>query len=575
MDNIYSAYHYACKTKADREAVEELAPKVLEAADKAVLGNIGDIKYTTRTKVPNGGYWCDGQTIAKSELEKVYQMLVSGDLQCVDIDTYNNVVALNGSCGFFGLDVANESFRVPLLDDIYIKAGQVADEFGAESLPNITGDLSSGYVTKKASTSTYNKDEVSGSGAFKGDGTTPSGNAQFTSATTSWFMNGGWTFNASRSSSVYQDNAKVNPDHVKYRAYVILYNDYDIKLNIVKEYQLNNPFSLFDTKWSDHELNNTSWVVSNGGYISGAMYSSAYNELVSEYNKGEEKTDESITYRLTPKGYKIALADQEASVDELYNNEGVAWYYIIDTSTVKFKLPRTKYGFVGVRNGVGGYVAESLPNITGSSGQTDCSSFTYNPKTSGAFYSNGESKRYFMGRSGESTNTLGVLTLDASRSSSAYQDNAPVQQRATEMYLYFYVGETIQDAKLINAGKISEQINAVNSNINNAVSKIVRIVDFHQTTEAWYRLWSDDTLEQGGRCWVGDVGSNGGVNFLKPFADIPMACGSKSEYGSFSESSGCIAGLSATTITMGLRWGGDNSRGGRYCSFYAIGKIAK
>lgn len=101
------------------------------------------------------------------------------------------------------------------------------------------------------------------------------------------------------------------------------------------------------------------------------------------------------------------------------------------------------------------------------------------------------------------------------------------------------------------------------------------VLEFAQTAEAWYRLWSDDTLEQGGRCWVGDVGSNGAVNFLKPFASTPMACGSKHEHGSFSESSGCIAGISTTNITMGLRWGGDNSRGGRYCSFYAIGKAAK
>lgn len=101
------------------------------------------------------------------------------------------------------------------------------------------------------------------------------------------------------------------------------------------------------------------------------------------------------------------------------------------------------------------------------------------------------------------------------------------------------------------------------------------VLEFAQTAEAWYRLWSDDTLEQGGRCWVGDVGSNGSVNFLKPFASTPMACGSKSEHGSFSESSGCINNITATNITMGLRWGGDNSRGGRYCSYYAIGKAAK
>ena len=28
------------------------------------------------------------------------------------------------------------------------------------------------------------------------------------------------------------------------------------------------------------------------------------------------------------------------------------------------------------------------------------------------------------------------------------------------------------------------------------------VLEFAQTAEAWYRLWSNDTLEQGGRCWL-------------------------------------------------------------------------
>ena len=211
MDNVYSAFHYHKKCKEDREAVEALLPEIKETAEKAVFGNIGDIKYTTRTTVPNGGYWCDGQTIAKSELEAVYQMLVDGKLVCVDIETYNNVVSLNGSCGFFGLDTASEAFRVPLLDEIYIKAGQVADEFGAESLPNITGEFGGGQLMRTDV-------GAAASGAFKlksgYQSSRPTGEGGSTYAI---------DIDASRSSAVYQNGAKVNPDHVTYRAYVILY----------------------------------------------------------------------------------------------------------------------------------------------------------------------------------------------------------------------------------------------------------------------------------------------------------------------------------------------------------------
>lgn len=221
MDNIYSAYHYSCKTKADREAVEQLKADTIEASQKAVWGNIGDIKYTTRTDVPNGGYWCDGQTITKSELETIYQMLVDGKLCSVDITTYESVVLTNGSCGFFGLDIENQVFKVPTLTDVYIKSGQDVLEFGAESLPNITGGV--GSVTGGTT-----------NGAFYISGSNSKGSAQ-DGTDSNCYMD------ASRSSSVYQTGAKVNPDYVKYRAYVILFTGQeDVKSIAVWTDKLNN-----------------------------------------------------------------------------------------------------------------------------------------------------------------------------------------------------------------------------------------------------------------------------------------------------------------------------------------------
>ena len=220
-DNIFSAFHYHVKCAEDRELVKQYANEAIEQFEKAKetaalasFGNIGDIKYTSRITPPNGCFWCDGQTLAKADLPKVYDMLKVGDLHYVDMDTYNNVVELNGSCGFFGLDEVNETFRVPLLSDVYLKAGQEADEFGAESLPNIKGEFSGQMINDGAGVS-------DASGAFTVGSTLPSRGTPNTG------MDGGTTgysFNASLSSSAYQDGAKVNPDHVKYRACVVLYS---------------------------------------------------------------------------------------------------------------------------------------------------------------------------------------------------------------------------------------------------------------------------------------------------------------------------------------------------------------
>ena len=142
-------------------------------------------------------------------------MLLSGKLQCVDIATYNNIVELNGVCGFFGLDTENQLFRLPILDNIYLKAGQEAKEFGAESLPNIKGTLNTGYlITLKSGDNS--------SGCISTPYTTTASKYGGSNPDSSW--GGGFAIDASLSSSIYQDEAKVNPDHVTYRAYVILYS---------------------------------------------------------------------------------------------------------------------------------------------------------------------------------------------------------------------------------------------------------------------------------------------------------------------------------------------------------------
>ena len=149
---------------------------------------IGSIGYTLRTEVPEGGAWCDGAEYTQAAFPDLYQMLVDGKISSTDYSTFDSSVSTNGSCGLFALNTATTSFKVPLLKDVYVKAGLTPSMFGAESLPNITGDV---------------------------------GGVSWSREMVSTATNIG--FNASKSSSIYQDGAKVNPDHVTLRAYVVLY----------------------------------------------------------------------------------------------------------------------------------------------------------------------------------------------------------------------------------------------------------------------------------------------------------------------------------------------------------------
>lgn len=249
----------------DYNDFQQLASNIFSA------GNIGDIKYTSRTDVPNGGAWCDGALYTKAQFPDVYQMLVAGKLQSITVSAFDSSVSANGSCGFFGLDTANERFKVPLLKDVYIKAGQAGEMFGAESLPNIKGLLTlAGTLPVASATETS-----SATGAFYGDG---KDTAQKHDASSFIGGAGKFGFNASRSSSTYKDNAKVNPDHVTYRAYVVLYSsateasvtqaaEFMTALGGKVNVNLDNVASNIDYVVSSGKVSNGGWVIWKSGRI--------------------------------------------------------------------------------------------------------------------------------------------------------------------------------------------------------------------------------------------------------------------------------------------------------------------
>lgn len=159
----------------------------------------------------------------------------------------------------------------------------------------------------------------------------------------------------------------------------------------------------------------------------------------------------SITYYTGVDGHKICMPDQENAIQTIYNNTGVAWFYILDSTNIRFKLPRTKFGFTGIRNEVGDYVEPGLPNITG------------------GFYGSNAAMSGSHGAFVDGTNMYGSnvspgsvnnhIILDASRSSSIYGNDTTVQPPATEMYLYFYVGEFSRAAIENTAGITAEMLN--------------------------------------------------------------------------------------------------------------------
>ena len=206
--------------------------------------------------------------------------------------------------------------------------------------------------------------------------------------------------------------------------------------------------------WSDHLLNDASYLRADTfSWQSGNVYISAYQHLVDDVNGITSETETvagtTITFYRATDGHKVVLADQESNVATIFNATGIAWYYILDTTNQRFKLPRSKWNFVGLRDSVGGYVAPGLPNITGAFATGDG---TY---AVGAFYHSGIQ----AGNTTAGGENDQQILFDASRSSAIYGNSTTVQPPATQAYLYFYVGNTVQNETSVDVGEMTEALN--------------------------------------------------------------------------------------------------------------------
>ena len=317
-------------------------------------------------------------------------------------------------------------------------------------------------------------------------------------------------------------------------------------------------FPLFSFLWADHQLNDISWLRADTfSWQSGDVYVAAYQHLADDINgktlQSETIGGTTIQFYLADDGHKICPASKESKVSAIYNSTGVAWYYILDTTNRRFKLPRTKWGFTGIRSGVGGYVPQNvlLPDIYGSIGNY------WTGSASGAFYNDTSNRGSESNTNHNKPNT----SFKASRISSVYSGNGKntlIQPRGTQMYLYFYVGNFTQTALENTAGLNAEMFNDLNAH---------KVIEFQAPTSAnnytWYRKYADGWVEQGGRCTVPATNGLGSssvtVTLPVPIATPEQATLAYNGMGSTEYYSNCEnqATLTATTVTIG-RWNNGN-----------------
>lgn len=244
-------------------------------------------------------------------------------------------------------------------------------------------------------------------------------------------------------------------------------NNYIVIKSFERTFELNQPFSLLEPKWSDVPLNNPSWLLSNGQENSEENYPSVYELLLNEYNNGELKTETidgvSIQYKQLENGHKVVT--DKTAYNSIFVKTGTAWYYLLDLENKTFVLPQTN-GFMKFGNS-NAFVKESLPNLKGSFAW-GCSSGDDN--------STAPFERVFSSDYGASSSNTSSYpakfsryTFDASTYSSVYQDSAHVNPNSVQGYLYFYVGEFVRNANFADLGVIKDRLDLEVPGIKNDI----------------------------------------------------------------------------------------------------------
>ena len=289
----------------------------------------------------------------------------------------------------------------------------------AESLPNIKGGFGG------LNTNTYGAFEFETVTYKRSGGDVKTG--------------GGVNFDASRSSSTYQDGAPVQQEAIQYPYFIQIATGSETENNIVNGIELNNPYSLFDSKYSDHELNNLSWLKSEGQWNSKATYPNAYDKLLKVYNGTE-----------TVEGLSVKLST------ETYTD----YDFVLNTADETFRLP-LKTKLASGKAVVGNGMTLGLQNGSKSVGFVGLGSNSAGSVgVLKSFY--GEELNSAIGNALNYTPQIinTGITTDPTKSGIETSDSG--------LYLYFYVGETVQNANLIDAGRIGESLaNKVDIDLSN------------------------------------------------------------------------------------------------------------
>lgn len=446
---------------------------------------IGDVKVLTTLKIGQIGIaplgidetlnmerYLNGQIIIQDQFKGFTKYLkrrveLYPSVACTE-DEWQTTVTMSAfsQCGKFVIDDNAGTIRLPKVVNIQgltdlSKLGEIVEA----GLPNITGVAYLGDLPNI----------VGGAFAYGGQVAGGSGGG----GALDHFAN----FDASLSSPIYGNSDTVQQEQIQYPYFIQVATGAETEDNITNTIELNNPFSLLDYKYSEYELNNLSWLRSEGQYNSKAVYPAVYELLLKIYNGTETKA-----------GVSVKLST-EAYTD---------YDFVLNTAEETFRLP-VKVKLASGKAVVGNGMTLGLTDGTNEGGLATSTISTYG----------------LFGNTGSAGNAIGSSPVSAEFPAlklagvTADSTKSGIETSDSDLYLYFYVGETVQNANLINAGRIEEKLaDCITRNDCKAY-----IVDTYVNGTSGYNVYSNKWCEQWGETPAVYPDAHQVITFLKPFAN--------------------------------------------------------
>ena len=398
-----------------------------------------------------------------------------------------------GQCGKFVVDDTAGTIRLPCV----INAQGLADlsligGIKSESLPNINGscDFFSGAIS----------DATSATGSFKISATGKTGTdipAGPTSGTTYKL--------ALEASPTYQDNAPVQQEAVQYPYCIVVNTGVEEADRPINNYQVNNVYSYGMSQYYKGTMNNNSWIKSAGQWNDGTVYTGMYNWLLEQMNAGVSGFLNSVMYAYSPSGSEIVftlpkLTPRVGMVcygwsDGSYQNRPISvitavtddgafqadyqgtnyvfvrnpekdqttsyptdYDFVVNTTDQTFRLP-LKNGQEGIfadcvkGNGMSIGLATGTGNMSlGGQSVIAGNSGTFGVVSSTSSYGAPVGTAMPLTGAAAANSSFG-LTADPTKSGMVVDKTVPAGWN-----LYYYIGDTLQNAQLINVARIEETV---------------------------------------------------------------------------------------------------------------------